>query len=48
MHKNLTSSNVLSQQTVGPLCLKSLKVYRDIMDDIRLAERHPEFLKVKS
>ena len=45
MHKNLTSSNILSQHAVQPLCLESFKLYRAIMDDI--AEHDPEFLKVK-
>ncbi|KAK2548050.1 Adhesion G protein-coupled receptor L1 [Acropora cervicornis] len=42
-HKDLTSSRVLSQQTVQPLCLESFKLYRASMDDT--AERDPRFMK---
>lgn len=45
MHKNLTSSNFLSNQSVWPLCLEMFTQYRAIMDDI--AERDPGSLTVK-
>ena len=44
MHKNLTSNQYTSQQTLD-LCLETFKLYQDIMPYI--AQRDPEFAKVR-